>query len=111
MIGQVTLNSGNNWEWSGDSLHGTTFDQRTYGEAEEKPYLYYARELKIGSTGVPAGKAGRLVEADGYRYAVKEEMNPSVLTADPGSAGFHDHRHNQHPADGSDSSQELDGQQ
>ena len=82
MIGQVTLNSGNNWEWSGDSLHGTTFDQRTYGEAEEKPYLYYARELQIGSTGVPAGKAGRLVEADGYRYAVKEEMIPSALTAD-----------------------------
>ena len=66
-IGRVTLNSGNNWKWSGDSLHGTTFDQRTYGEAEEKPYLYYARELQIGSTGVPAGKAGRLVEADGYR--------------------------------------------
>ena len=82
LIGQVTLNSGNNWKWSGDSLHGTTFDQRTYGEAEEKPYLYYARELQIGSTGVPAGKAGRLVEADGYRYAVKEEMNPSALTAD-----------------------------
>ncbi len=82
MIGQVTLNSGNNWEWSGDSLHGTTFDQRTYGEAEEKPYLYYARELKIGSTGVPAKKAGRLVEADGYRYAVKEEMIPSALIAD-----------------------------
>lgn len=82
LIGQVTLNSGNNWEWSGDSLYGTTFDQRTYGEAEEKPYLYYARELKIGSTGVPAGKAGRLVEADGYRYAVKEEMIPSALTAD-----------------------------
>lgn len=82
LIGQVTLNSGNNWKWSGDSLHGTTFDQRTYGEAEEKPYLYYARELQIGSTGVPAGKAGRLVEADGYRYAVKEEMIPSALTAD-----------------------------
>ena len=82
LIGQVTLNSGNNWKWSGDSLHGTTFDQRTYGEAEEKPYLYYARELKIGSTGVPAKKAGRLVEADGYRYAVKEEMIPSALTAD-----------------------------
>lgn len=81
-IGQVTLNSGNNWKWSGDSLLGTTFDQRTYGEAEEKPYLYYARELKIGSTDVPAGKAGRLVEADGYRYAVKEEMIPSALTAD-----------------------------
>ena len=81
-IGRVTLNSGNNWKWSGDSLHGTTFDQRTYGEAEEKPYLYYARELQIGSTGVPAGKAGRLVEADGYRYAVKEEMIPSALTAD-----------------------------
>ena len=84
LIGQVTLNSGNNWEWSGDSLHGTTFDQRTYGEAEEKPYLYYARELQIGSTGVPAGGAGRLaeVEADGYRYryAVKEEMTPSALT-------------------------------
>lgn len=81
-IGQVTLNSGNNWKWFGDSLQGTTFDQRTYGEAEEKPYLYYARELQIGSTGVPAGKAGRLVEADGYRYAVKEEMIPSALTAD-----------------------------
>lgn len=81
-IGQVTLNSGNNWEWSGDSLHGTPFDQRTYGEVEEKPYLYYARELRIGSTGVPAGKAGRLVEAEGYRYAVKEEMTPSALTAD-----------------------------
>ena len=78
LIGQVTLNSGNNWEWSGDSLHGTTFDQRTYGEAEEKPYLYYARELQIGSTGVPAGEAGRLVEADGYRYAVKEEMGQAV---------------------------------
>lgn len=80
-IGQVTLNSGNNWKWSGDSLLETTFDQRAYGEAEEKPYLYYARELKIGSTGVPAGNAGRLVEADGYRYAVKEEMIPSVLAA------------------------------
>lgn len=81
LIGQITLNSGNNWKWSGDSLHGTAFDQRTYGAAEEKPYLYYARELQIGSTGVPAGKAGRLVEADGYRYAVKEEMTPSALTA------------------------------
>lgn len=81
LIGQVTLNSGNDWKWSGDSLHGTPFDQRTYGEAEEKPYLYYARELRIGSTGVPAGKAGRLVEAEGYRYAVKEEMVPSALTA------------------------------
>lgn len=82
LIGKVTLNSGNDWKWSGDSLHGTPFDQRTYGEAEEKPYLYYARELRIGSTGVPAGKAGRLVEAEGYRYAVKEEMTPSALTAD-----------------------------
>ena len=81
LIGQITLNSGNNWKWSGDSLHGTAFAQRTYGAAEEKPYLYYARELQIGSTGVPAGKAGRLVEADGYRYAVKEEMTPSALTA------------------------------
>lgn len=83
MIGQVTLNSGNNWEWSGDSLNGISFDQRTYGGAEEKPYLYYARELLIDSTVVPAGRAGRLaeVEADGYRYryAVKEEMNPSAL--------------------------------
>ena len=81
LIGQITLNSGNDWKWSGDSLNGTPFDQRTYGAAEEKPYLYYARELQIGSTGVPAGKAGRLVEADGYRYAVKEEMTPSALTA------------------------------
>ena len=81
LIGRITLNSGNDWKWSGDSLNGTSFDQRTYGEAEEKPYLYYARELQIGSTGVPAGKAGRLVEADGYRYAVKEEMTPSALTA------------------------------
>lgn len=81
LIGQITLNSGNGWKWSGDSLNGTPFDQRTYGAAEEKPYLYYARELQIGSTGVPAGKAGRLVEADGYRYAVKEEMTPSALTA------------------------------
>ena len=82
LIGQVTLNSGNDWKWSGDSLNGTPFDQRTYGEAEEKPYLYYARELRIGSTDVPAGKEGRLVEAEGYRYAVKEEMTPSALTAD-----------------------------
>ena len=81
LIGQITLNSGNGWKWSGDSLNGTPFDQRTYGAAEEKPYLYYARELQIGSTGVPAGKAGRLVEADGYRYAVKEDMTPSALTA------------------------------
>ena len=81
LIGQITLNSGNGWKWSGDSLNGTPFAQRTYGAAEEKPYLYYARELQIGSTGVPAGKAGRLVEADGYRYAVKEEMTPSALTA------------------------------
>ncbi len=80
LIGRITLNSGNDWKWSGDSLNGTSFDQRTYGAAVEKPYLYYARELQIGSTGVPAGRAGRLVEADGYRYAVKEEMTPSALT-------------------------------
>lgn len=87
-IGRVTLNSGNNWKWSGDSLHGTTFDQRTYGEAEEKPYLYYARELQIGSTGVPAGgpdgwRRWRQM-VTGYRYAVKEEMTSSA--PDKGSA-------------------------
>ncbi len=81
LIGQVTLNAGNSWKWSGDYLDGTYFDQRTYGEAEEKPYLYYARELKIGSKDVPTGTAGRIVETDdGYRYSVKEEMTPPSLT-------------------------------
>ena len=93
-------------------LNGTTFDQRTYGEAEEKPYLYYARELKIGSTGVPAKKAGRLAEADGYRYAVKEEMIPSALIAD--AEAVPDSMTTvitNTQLTGSDSSQELDGQQ
>ena len=81
LIGQVTLNAGNSWNWSGDYLDGTYFDQKTYGEAEEKPYLYYARELKIGSKDVPTGTAGRIMETDdGYHYSVKEEMTPSSLT-------------------------------
>ena len=103
-LGTVTLNSDNNWTWSGyyldsasgDSTTRTHFDKYTTVE-ELQQYLYYAREVSVGDSS--NWSDNKLTTDDSKRYQVESQTlaftdvasgtaSPSSLSGDERSATF-----------------------
>ena len=102
-LGTVTLNSGNNWTWSGYYLDSTSSDNtRTYFDkyttvGDPQQYLYYAREVSVGERS--NWSDNKLTTGDNKRYQVESQTlaftdmasgaaSPSSLSGDERSAAF-----------------------